>query len=123
MPVKLSFADRDSRLNFERSVRQHTGLKATQSLPAVIRRHMAAFRKALEGRHEGQIIMVRHDVASLSFTAFRKSDGDARWTACPETLPIPLGIMLPGFHVPDTIDLPEAAVVGGGDGGGGMMGD
>jgi hypothetical protein len=84
---------------------------------------MAAFRKALECRHVGQIIMVRPDIASLSFTAFRKNDGDARWTACQETLPIPLGIMLPGFRVSDTIDLPEAAVAGGGDGGGGVMGE
>ena len=98
MPVKLSFADRDSRINFERTVREKTGLRVTQSLPQPIRDHMAAFRKALEDRYAGQIVMVRHDTRNLSLTALRKTDGEGRWTQCNEELPIPVGIMLPGFR-------------------------
>jgi hypothetical protein len=60
MPVKLEFPDKDSRLNFERTVRDHTGLRAVQSLPQSVRREMAVFRKALEDRYKDEIIMTRH---------------------------------------------------------------
>jgi hypothetical protein len=109
MPIKLSFADKDSRINFERSMRDHTGLRASQSLPQPIRREMAVFRRALEERYNNEIIMVRPDSRHLEFSAFRKQDGDKKWTQCCETHPIPIGIMLPGFKESTRVTLPEVA--------------
>ena len=106
MPVKLNFADRDSRINFERTVRENVGLRVVQSLPQAIRKEMAAFRKALEERYPEEIVMTRPNSASLEFVAFRKRDGDKRWTSCTETHPIPLGIMLPGFKESTRVSLP-----------------
>ena len=108
MPVKLEFPDRDSRINFERTIRDHTGLRAVQSLPQSIRNEMAVFRKAMEDRYKDEIIMTRPNSGTLEFIAFRKRDGDKRWRSCVETHPIPLGIMLPGFRVSSTVTLPEA---------------
>ena len=99
MPIKLTFSDRDSRINFERTVREHTGLRASQSFPKPIRDQMSAFRKALQDRYKDQIILVRPDSRSLTLSALRKTDGEGRWTQCHESLPIPTGIMLPGFKV------------------------
>ena len=117
MPVKLNFTDRDSRVNFERTVRELTGLKAVQSLPHPLRKEMAAFRKALEERYEGEIIMTRPNTQSLEFVAFHKKDGDKRWSSCVETHPIPLGIMLPGFKETARIILPELPGAAPGEGG------
>jgi hypothetical protein len=114
MPVKFTFPDRDSRINFERTVRESTGLHVSQSLPQSIRDHMAAFRKALEGRYEGQIVLVRPDSRNLQLVALRKADGAGRWTQCAEVLPIPVGIMLPN-HRAGSIVLPPCGE-GGGEG-------
>ena len=107
MPVKLNFADRDSRVNFERTLRELTGLKAVQSLPQSIRKEMAAFRRALEERYQDEIIMTRPNIHTLEYIAFRKKDGDKRWTSCSETHPIPMGIMLPGFRETERVMLPD----------------
>jgi len=106
MPVKLSFQDRDSRINFERSVREHAGLRAVQSLPKPIRDEMAVFRKALEDRYPNKIIMTRPNARTLMYVALMKNDGDKQWTDCMETHPIPLGIMLPGFVKSGSVFLP-----------------
>jgi hypothetical protein len=110
MPVKLSFADRDSRINFERSVREQTGLRVVQSLPKCIRDEMAAFRKALEARYPDQIIMTRPNTRNLEILAMRKRDGDKKWTHCGEIHPIPSGIMLPGFRT-SVVTLPDMVPV------------
>ena len=109
MPVRLEFPDKDSRINFERTVRDHTGLRAVQSLPQSIRNEMAVFRKAMEDRYRDEIIMTRPNPSSLEFIAFRKRDGEKKWKACVETHPIPLGIMLPDFRVSSTVALPEVS--------------
>lgn len=114
MPIKLTFSDRDSRINFERTVRENTGLRVSQSLPQQIRDHMAAFRKALEERYVGQIVLVRPDTRNLELTALRKTDGEGRWTSCTEVIPIPVGIMLPN-HRAGSIVLPPCGE-GGGEG-------
>ena len=105
MPVKLSFPDRETRINFERTVRDSTGLRVSQSLPQPIRDHMAAFRKAMEGRYRDQIVLVRTDTRNLVLTALRKTDGEGKWTQCSESVPIPTGIMLSGFKT-GNIELP-----------------
>jgi len=124
MPVKLSFQDRDSRINFERSVRECTGLRVIQSLPQSIRDEMAVFRKALEERYPGHIIMTRPNARTLEYIAFMKVDGEKKWNECVERHPIPVGIMLAGFVKSDRVDLPEmvpSGISGGGDDGGGAM--
>ena len=78
---------------------------------------MAAFRKALEERYTGEIIMTRPSIQSLEFVAFHKRDGDKRWSPCVETHPIPLGIMLPGFKESACVALPEPPTVALGEGG------
>ena len=110
MPVKLQFPDKDSRFNFERTVRDLTGLRAVQSLPQPIRNEMAVFRKAIEDRYKDEIVMTRPNSSSLEFVAFRKREGDKRWRSCVETHPIPIGIMLPGFRASTSVVLPEAEV-------------
>ena len=130
MPVKLSFSDRDSRINFERSVRENTGLRVIQSLPQSIRDEMAVFRKALEDRYPGQIIMTRPNSRTLEYLAFMKEDGAKKWTECAERHPIPVGIMLSGFVRSDRVVLPdwgprgdeEEGGVETGEGEGGAMG-
>jgi len=124
MPVKLSFQDRDSRINFERSVRECTGLRVIQSLPQSIRDEMAVFRRALEERYPGHIIMARPNTKTREYIAFMKVDGEKKWNECAERHPIPVGVMLAGFVKSDRVDLPEmvpSGIVGGDGGGGGAM--
>ena len=126
MPVKLVFPDKDTRFNFEKTIRTHTGLRVSQSLPKVIRDQMAAFRKALEARYEERIIMVRPDPKSMEFVGFQKQDGVGSWTKCQESFPIPSGILLADYTLIKTFDHfwdaeGEGAV--GGVAGGGMLVD
>ena len=130
MPVKLSFQDRDTRINFERTVRDSTGLRVIQSLPKPIRDEMAVFRRAMENRYPGKIILARPNKRGLVFSALMKNDGEKRWTDCKETVPIPLDVMLPSFASTGRVLLPEVEAAmeeggGGGDGdgaGGGAVG-
>ena len=118
MPVKLSFQDRDTRINFERTVRENTGLRVIQSLPKPVREEMALFRKAMECRYPGKIILARPNVRSLEFTALMKNDGDKKWVECQETVPIPIGVMLGGFVATVRVVLPDVVGDAGGDDGG-----
>jgi hypothetical protein len=121
MPIKLNFTDRDSRVNFERTIRENTNLRASQSLPQSIRKEMAVFRRAMEARYPEDIVMTRPDIRTLEFISFRKKDGEKKWNQCVETHPIPLGIMLPGFRESSEVALPDLPSVdedmadGGGD--------
>jgi hypothetical protein len=118
MPVKLSFQDRDSRINFERSIRDHTGLRVIQSLPRPVREEMAVFRKAMEERYPGKIIMTRPNLRTLEYIALMKDDGEKRWTDCLERHPIPLGVMLPNFVKSSGVVLPDVGpYLQGGEGG------
>jgi hypothetical protein len=49
--------------------------------------------------------MARPDVSSMTLVAFHKKDGDKRWERCPESVPIPSGIMLPDFSMPESVTL------------------
>ena len=119
LPIRLSFSDRDSRMNFERTIRQHTGLKASQSLPPLIRNQMAAFRRALEERYEGEQIMTRPDSKRLEFVAFRREGGVGKWLQLEESFPIPPNIMLPGYKVSEAVTLPPVGGVSAEDAGNG----
>ena len=94
MPVKLSFADRDSRIFFENTVRNAAGLKATQSFPKKIREEMKQFVTKIKAENPDLIGMVRPDSLSLRLKAFTKKDGEKAWTRYHESCPIQIGIML-----------------------------
>jgi len=110
LPIRLTFTDRDSRMNFEKTVRDHTGLKASQSLPPVIRKQMAAFRRALEARYVGDMIMARPDLRSLEFVAYRREGGVGKWLQLSECFPIPSNILLSGYQLNETVTLPPVVV-------------
>ncbi len=105
MPVKLEFQNRNNRIHFEKTLRKHCNLKATMSLPTIIRKYQTLFLNALRERYRDKIVMVRPDARSLSLVAFQKEDGAVRWQRCRETQPIPRDILLSGFVLPNRIDL------------------
>jgi hypothetical protein len=109
MPVKLDFPDRNTRIHFERTLKKHCNIKATISLPTPIWKYQSLYLKAMRERHVGKVVMVRPDIASMSLLAFLKEEGDTKWTQCPGSWPIPRGIMLPDYVVPNRIDLPMVA--------------
>jgi hypothetical protein len=109
MPVKLDFPDKSTRIHFEKTLRKHCGLKASISLLFPIRKYQALFLKSIRERHAGRIVTARPDISSLTLIAFMKEEGGSGWTRCRETVPIPRGIMLPGFVIPNRVDLPVVA--------------
>jgi hypothetical protein len=109
MPVKFRFEDRNMRLHFERTVKQHCGLRAVMSLPKPIREEQAAFVRAVRERYPGEIVTARPDLATLNFVAFHKKDKETKWLKCSEFLAIPHGILLPNYNVRKSITLPEPA--------------
>jgi hypothetical protein len=126
MPVKLMFSDKDSRLNFERTMRECCGVRAVQSLPEKLRKEMAAFKTAMETRYPDLIISVRPDSATCSFLAFKKRDKERRWSQCAEKHRIPYGILLDNYqNKPVVLDpvpeVPDVFVGTGNDAGGDGM--
>ena len=117
LPIKLTFSDRDSRLNFERTIRDNTGLKVSQSLPPAVRKQMAAFRRALEDRYREDLIMTRPDHRTLEFVAYRKEGKVGKWIPLVERFQIPYNILLPAYKPVETVTLPEVTVENGGAGG------
>jgi hypothetical protein len=107
MPVKVIFEDKQARINFELTLRDYSGMRAVQSYPQSIRSEMAVFRKAVMERYPDMVIMTRPDINSLELLSFKKKDGDAKWTQCSETHPIPMNIMLPNYTPPNHITLPD----------------
>ena len=94
MPVKLRFTDSDSRIYFENTVKNVTGLKATQSFPKQIRTEMQGFMAKVRADNPDRIVMIRPDARTLRLNAFVKFEGEKSWTRYHESSPIPLGIMI-----------------------------
>ena len=121
MPVKLRFADCDSRIFFENTARNVAGLKATQSFPKQIRGKMKTFQEKIKTENPGLIVMVRPDSRSLRLNTFTKNDGEKSWSRYHESCPIPIGIMLSNQATPAAAATAAAAagavVVGGATGG------
>jgi hypothetical protein len=78
MPVKLRFEDRNTRLHFERTIKQHCGLRAVMSLPKPIREEQAAFAKAVRERYPDEIVTARPDPDSLRFIAFHRKETEKK---------------------------------------------
>jgi hypothetical protein len=111
MPVKIDFPDRNTRIHFERTLRKHCGMKASMSLPFPIRKYQALFLCAMKERYDGKIITARPDTSTLFLVAFIQNEGDRGWSRCQESIPLPRGIMLPGFEIPNRVTLPAAASI------------
>jgi hypothetical protein len=47
--------------------------------------------------------------------AFMKEEGGRGWKRCPESVPIPRGIMLPGYSIPNRVELPAMEEASAGD--------
>jgi hypothetical protein len=110
MPVKLDFPDRNTRIHFERTLRKHCNLKATISLPTTIRKYQSLYLNAVREHHRGKVVMVRPDTANMSLVTLVKEEGGGAWVHCPGGHPIPRDIMLPGYKLPNRIDIPLAEV-------------
>ena len=94
MPVKLRFTDPNSRIYFENTIKNVTGLKATQSFPKQIRAEMQGFMAKVRADNPDRIVMIRPDARTLRLNAFVKFEGEKSWTRYHESSPIPLGIMI-----------------------------
>ena len=97
LPIRLDFQDRGSRMHFERTIRERCGLRATMSLPTLIRKELAAFNKAVRSLYPDKIIMTRPDIPSLRLVAFMKEDGERVWRDCPMFHHIPHNILDPSY--------------------------
>lgn len=95
MPVKLEFPDRNSRIYFERMMREKCKIKASMSLPLGIRKEAEICRKTVLEKYPGEIVMIRAEAEGLRFVAFHKKDGEGKWIRCPETYKIPFSSVLP----------------------------
>jgi hypothetical protein len=115
MPVRLDFPDRNTRIHFEKTLRKHCGIKASMSLPFQIRKYQGLFLSAMKSRYVGRVVTVRPDTANMSLVAFMKEEDGGGWSRCRESVPIPRGIMLPGFSFPNRVDLPGGDDQGMGD--------
>ena len=108
MPVKVSFSDRDSRINFEKTLSEFSGIRASQSYPKQVRAEMAMFRKALVERYPDKLIMTRPaPLPALELISFGKIDGDRRWTKLNETHPLAMNILLPTYTAPNRVVLSQ----------------
>jgi hypothetical protein len=123
MPVKFRFEDRSSRIHFETTVRKYCKLKATMSLPRVIRDEQAAFQKAVKSRYPDKIVTVRVDTQSMLLQAYLKGEGEKKWTKCQECVQLNPETLLPGYNprkcfvlAPEvSVEAPDTARSEGGD--------
>jgi hypothetical protein len=113
LPVKFKFEDGQARINFEKTLKQHTDLRASMSVPTPIREEMKAFKAALMDRYRGEIVVVRLDTRSAELRAIRKVDKAESWTKCWERFALPHGILLPGYRANKTHVLPPMVEVRG----------
>jgi hypothetical protein len=113
MPVKFRFEDRHSPINFEKTLKAQTSLRASISIPAPIRDEMKAMKAALCDRYPGEIVVVRLDTVTAELKAIRKVDKAEGWTQCHEKFALPHDILLPGYtankvhHLPPVVSVAE----------------
>jgi hypothetical protein len=106
MPVKITFSNRSARINFEKTLSDEAGIRASQSYPKPIRDEMTLFRNALLERYPDFLIMTR-PAPALELVAFKKMDGDRKWVKLPESHPLPIDIMLPSYMAPTKLTLSD----------------
>jgi hypothetical protein len=106
MPVKFRFEDRNARINFEKTLRSNSDLKASISIPNPIRQEMKAFKLALQPRYPDEVVAVRLDTFRSVLYAVHKRGGEKEWIRCTETLMLPPGILLANYTPRKNIILP-----------------
>jgi hypothetical protein len=111
MPIKFRFEDRDSRIHFETTIRKHCALRASMSLPWQIRKEQAAFQRAVKTRYPDEIVTVRVDTSTMSLQAYKKADGQKKWSRCPESVRLLPNTLLPDYNPRSVFDLPPAVQV------------
>ena len=95
MPIKFEFPDKNSRIHFERTLREKCKLKAAMSLPLGIRKEADKCRNLAKEKFPGEIVMIRAESDGLQFAVFHKKDGDVKWIRSPDSYPIPVSAVLP----------------------------
>jgi hypothetical protein len=107
MPIKMKFEDRDARINFEKQLKTHAGLRSVMSLPKPIRVEQAALQKALKELYPNDFIMVRPDTRTLRLVSYRKVGGEGRWERGQEEVALNPGTMLPGYRARESFSFPR----------------
>jgi hypothetical protein len=107
MPVKMKFEDRDARINFEKQLKSHAGLRSVMSLPKPIRIEQSALQKALKDLYPDDYIMVRPDSRTLRLVSYRKVGGVGKWERGMEEVALNPGTMLPGYKARETFSFPR----------------
>jgi hypothetical protein len=95
MPIKFEFPDKNSRIHFERTLREKCKLKAAMSLPLGIRKEADKCRNLAKEKFPGEIVMIRAESDGLQFAVFHKKDGDVKWIRSHDSYPIPVSAVLP----------------------------
>jgi hypothetical protein len=113
MPVKFKFDDRNTRIHFEKTMRDVCNLRAGISLPKPVRLEQAAFLSALKEKYPNDAITVRPDIGAAALYALRKVGGEGSWINCQERLVLSPGIMLPTFVPRKMVALAPSIEVGG----------
>jgi hypothetical protein len=85
MPIRVSFRDRGSRINFEQTLRTLCHMQVSISLPNRVRKLRNDFADELRAKYPCDIITVRPNIDENIFFALRKKDGDQQWCPCSET--------------------------------------
>lgn len=98
MPVKLRFADKESRIYFENSARSLGAGRAVQSLPPAIRTDMTKVGDGFRKQYPDLVIFLRPDSRTLSYKVLAKKHGAAKWEELGFPVPINSRIMLPNFR-------------------------
>ena len=114
LPVKLEFEDKGARIHFERTLREKCDIRASMSLPKGIRAAQTSFYKELKELYPDQIVMTRPDVATLSFVALVKKDGEKTWVRTSDTRPIDPSALTDTRTNPPPPQLSSVATGGGG---------
>ena len=79
MPVKLTFRDRGSRINFEQTMRTLCNLRATISLPKPIRELRTSLAEDVRSNVPNRFVSIRLNSENQSLVALTKKDASSQW--------------------------------------------
>ena len=79
MPVKLTFRDRGSRINFEQTMRTLCNLRATISLPKPIRELRTSLNEEVRSSVPNHFVSIRLNSENQSLIALTKKDASSQW--------------------------------------------
>ena len=79
MPVKLTFRDRGSRINFEQVMRTFCDLRATISLPKPIRELRTSLAEDVRSNAPNCFVSIRLNSEKQSLIALTKKDASSQW--------------------------------------------